>query len=61
MPYTKEHKENTHKKILESAFRLFTVKGFNSVTVDQVMNGCGLTRGAFYAHFTSKACCMANH
>ena len=55
MPYTKKHKENTRIKILESAFRLFTVKGFDGVTLNIIMNDCGLTRGAFYAHFTSKA------
>ncbi|NQZ22981.1 MAG: TetR/AcrR family transcriptional regulator [Colwellia sp.] len=55
MPYTKKHKENTRIKILESAFRLFTAKGFDGVTVNVIMNDCGLTRGAFYAHFTSKA------
>ena len=55
MPYTKAHKDNTRKKILESAYRLFTAKGFDGVTVNAVMNDCGLTRGAFYAHFTSKA------
>ena len=55
MPYTREHKENTRTKILESAFRLFTMKGFDSITVNMVMNECGLTRGAFYAHFSSKS------
>ena len=55
MPYTKKHKENTRIKILESAFRLFAVKGFDGVTVNVIMNDCGLTRGAFYAHFNSKA------
>ena len=55
MPYTKKHKESTRIKILESAFRLFAVKGFDGVTVNVIMNDCGLTRGAFYAHFTSKA------
>jgi len=55
MPYTKEHKEATRRRILESAFRLFTVKGFDNVTVNGVMQDCGLTRGAFYAHFNSKA------
>lgn len=54
MPYTKEHKETTRRRILESAFRLFTVKGFDGVTVNEVMEDCGLTRGAFYAHFNSK-------
>lgn len=55
MPYTKEHKEATRRRILESAFRLFTIKGFEGVTVNGVMQDCGLTRGAFYAHFDSKA------
>jgi len=55
MPYTPEHKENTRTKILESAFRLFTMSGFDSITVNEIMNECGLTRGAFYAHFTSKS------
>lgn len=55
MPYTKEHKEATRRRIIESAFRLFTIKGFDGVTLNGVMKDCGLTRGAFYAHFNSKA------
>lgn len=55
VPYTKEHKEKTRLRILETAFRLFAVKGFDGVTVNLIMNNSGLTRGAFYAHFTSKA------
>jgi AcrR family transcriptional regulator len=54
MPYTKEHKEQTRKRILQSAFQLFTSKGFDGVTVNQLMQNCKLTRGAFYAHFASK-------
>ena len=55
MPYSKQHKENTRKEILASAFKLFTAKGFDGVTVNELMEHCGLTRGAFYAHFESKA------
>jgi AcrR family transcriptional regulator len=55
MPYTKTHKNRTRERILESSFRLFSIKGFKGVTIDDLMNNCGLTRGAFYAHFTSKA------
>ncbi len=55
MPYTKKHKNETREKILDSSFRLFAIKGFKGVTIDDLMNNCGLTRGAFYAHFTSKA------
>lgn len=55
MPYTKTHKNNTREKILESSFRLFAIKGFEGVTIDDLMGDCGLSRGGFYAHFTSKA------
>lgn len=55
MPYTKKHKDKTRKKILQSAFQLFTAKGFDGVTVNELMENCGLTRGAFYAHFSGKA------
>lgn len=55
MPYTKEHKDHTRKLILGSAFELFTAKGFDQVTVNEIMENCHLTRGAFYAHFSSKS------
>jgi len=55
MPYSKEHKEKTRKDILKSAYKLFTAKGFDGVTVNELMENCSLTRGAFYAHFSSKA------
>ena len=55
MPYTKEHKDKTRKKILQSAFQLFTAKGFDGVTVNELMENCGLTRGAFYTHFSGKS------
>lgn len=55
MPYTKEHKDKSKNRILESAFKLFTAKGFDGVTVNELMENCNLTRGAFYAHFSSKS------
>ncbi|MBD1557818.1 TetR/AcrR family transcriptional regulator [Vibrio sp. S9_S30] len=55
MPYTKAHKQKSREKILKSAFHLFSQKGFDCVTIDRVMEDCGLTRGAFYTHFSSKA------
>jgi len=55
MPYSKEHKNRTRNRILSSAYALFSNKGFDGVTVDDVMLHCSLTRGAFYAHFDSKA------
>ncbi len=55
MPYSKEHKEKTREKILESAYALFSTRGFDAVTVNDVMEDCSLTRGGFYAHFDSKS------
>lgn len=55
MSYTKQHKEQTRKEILKSAYMLFTAKGFDAVTLNEVMKNCNLTIGGFYAHFKSKA------
>jgi AcrR family transcriptional regulator len=55
MPYSPAHKEKTRDSILQSARALFSMKGFEAVTVNDVMKDCSLTRGAFYAHFKSKA------
>lgn len=54
MPYSKSHKETTRKKILNSAITLFSTRGFDQVSIDDLMKHAGLTRGAFYAHFESK-------
>lgn len=54
MPLTAEHKQRSRQKILQSAFKLFTNQGFDNITIDQVMQDAGMTRGAFYAHFSSK-------
>src|SRR5262249_17960177 len=45
MPYSPEHKRDTHQKILESARRLFNRKGFSEVSIDEIMDNAGLTRG----------------
>jgi AcrR family transcriptional regulator len=54
MPYSPEHAERTRARIVESARRLFNRRGFEQVTLDQIMADAGLTRGAFYHHFRSK-------
>jgi TetR/AcrR family transcriptional regulator, transcriptional repressor for nem operon len=54
MPYTPEHKHETRQKILESARRLFNKNGFSEVSIDEVMENAGLTRGGFYRHFANK-------
>lgn len=54
MPYTKQHKAETRKKILESAISLFSSKGYDQVSIDDLMQHAKLTRGAFYSHFKNK-------
>lgn len=54
MPRTK-HPEATRQKILNVAIQLSREKGFEDVTVLDIIAGTGgLTRGAFYHHFKSK-------
>ena len=54
MVWKASHKEESRQKILTAAADLFTRKGFNRVGIDDVMAAAGMTRGAFYAHFSSK-------
>lgn len=55
MPWDESHRDRTRQKILKSASKLFTRDGFDSVSINDVMKDAGLTRGAFYTHFESKA------
>ena len=54
MPYTQEHKEQTRRRIVQSARRLFNRNGFAEVSIDEIMAAAGLTRGGFYKHFAGK-------
>jgi AcrR family transcriptional regulator len=55
MPYSKEHKQQSRQRILQSAAKLFTAKGFDNTPIDEIMADADMTRGAFYAHFSSKS------
>lgn len=54
MPYSPEHKVRTRRRIVRSARRLVNRRGFSQVSIDEIMAGAGLSRGGFYAHFSSK-------
>lgn len=54
MPYTAEHKQETRKRIVVSARRLFNRNGFADVTIADIMSEAGLTHGGFYKHFSAK-------
>ena len=55
MRLTSENKGKITQRIVESAATAFRKDGYDGVNIDRIMAGAGLTRGAFYAHFTSKA------
>ena len=54
MRYPVEETAEKHERIVKEASRLFREKGFENVSVGEVMKAAGLTHGAFYAHFGSK-------
>ena len=54
MRYPVEETTAKHERIVKEASRLFRERGFENVTVGEVMKAAGLTHGAFYAHFASK-------
>jgi AcrR family transcriptional regulator len=46
---------STRERILVQAERLFASQGFNGVTMPAIAEASGITAGAIYKHFTSKA------
>ena len=54
MRYPVEETAAKHERIVKEASRLFRERGFENVSVAEVMKAAGLTHGAFYAHFSSK-------
>ncbi len=59
MKVSKEQVAEHRTRILASAARLFRLRGFDDVTVADVMKDAGLTHGAFYGYFPSKEALIA--
>ena len=53
MPRNK-YPEQTVEKILNAAAALFAEKGYQSTTLQDVIDATGLSKGAVYHHFRSK-------
>jgi AcrR family transcriptional regulator len=49
-----ERKAETRAALLDSATRLFSRRGLEGTSVDQIAADAGYTKGAFYANFKSK-------
>src|SRR5438034_1681194 len=54
MRYSKEHKRETHARIVKKASVRLREKGAHGVGVADLMKEAGLTHGGFYAHFDSR-------
>ncbi|WP_400158146.1 TetR/AcrR family transcriptional regulator [Agrobacterium sp. P15N1-A] len=54
MKVSQEQKAENRSRILTEAGRLFREKGFDAVSVAEVMKAAGMTHGGFYGHFQSK-------
>jgi TetR/AcrR family transcriptional repressor of nem operon len=54
MRVSREQMARHREEILDAAARLFRERGFDAVTVREVMEAAGLTHGGFYGHFESK-------
>jgi TetR/AcrR family transcriptional regulator, transcriptional repressor for nem operon len=55
MPYAAGHRAEVKKRIIDSARRLFNRRGFENVSITQIMESAGLTHGGFYSYFGSKS------
>jgi TetR/AcrR family transcriptional repressor of nem operon len=55
MPYPVGHRAEVKRRIVDSARRLFNRRGFDNVSLAQIMAGAALTHGGFYSYFRSKS------
>ena len=55
MRYDKGHKDASRRRIMEAAAERFRADGIAASGLAAIMSDAGLTNGAFYPHFKSKA------
>jgi AcrR family transcriptional regulator len=56
----KEQAAETKKKLYESAGKLFRERDFTDVSVDNIVEEAGVSKGTFYVHFESKDALIAS-
>lgn len=49
-----KYPEQTIKKILDTSLRLFSEKGYEQTTIQDIVHDLGMSKGAIYHHFKSK-------
>jgi TetR/AcrR family transcriptional regulator, transcriptional repressor for nem operon len=55
MRYSRQHKDETHHRLLKKAAEEFRRNGVQGTGIAPLMGQLGLTHGGFYAHFDSKS------
>jgi AcrR family transcriptional regulator len=50
-PRVTKRRAETRARLIDAAFRVFAEKGFGHVTIEDVCEAAGYTRGAFYSQF----------
>lgn len=52
-PRVTKRRAETRARLMDAAFRVFAEKGYGHVTIEDVCEAAGYTRGAFYSQFES--------
>jgi TetR/AcrR family transcriptional repressor of nem operon len=60
MKVSRDQVAENRRTILDAASRLFRERGYDSVTVAEIMKAAGRTHGGFYGYFPSKDVLIAN-
>ena len=55
-----ERKAKTRQKLINAAKRLFEKRGFDDVSVDQIVKAANVAKGTFYQHYQSKTDVLAD-
>ena len=55
MRYSAEHKLETRARVITAAGQVFRKDGYGGAGIDALTKAAGVTNGAFYGHFKSKA------
>lgn len=54
MKRTREEAEQTRQNLVDAGLRIMNKKGFSSTRIEDIASEAGVTRGAFYYHFSGK-------
>jgi AcrR family transcriptional regulator len=49
-----QRRRETHDRLMDAAYTVFTQRGYEAATVDEICDVAGNSKGAFYYHFESK-------